>query len=310
MQRLVWVLGISLLCMKAYIGAAASIPSTLDVTEPGIYAKKEIESIHFTREQAEHGPEKEARPSYSVLIENKCVAGNEPINMHFMVVDEEKRKAHDEGINFTASITDHFSTAMAADTSKEFEFCLARSKAGLESSWRLWWDTDNIGYSRNQTLVEVHCAVGQTQSATGEQLCYMDVSNVDGLTSAVEVKFSNNSFPPITLKPPTDWQCPEANRIDQPGANGVPENFLPEWQACLSNCSLLHTDVACCPWPYDRHNCTNANPALVLAGPEAYTYAYDDESVRCNDKFCEKPLRSHSFPQNSQIMQITTCFSS
>lgn len=309
MQRLISVLGLSLLCVNAYVPAAASASRASESTDLGIHADLATKPIHLARDQAKHESEREATPTYSMLIKNRCIAGNDAINMHFMVVNEEKRKAHDDGINITASIHDHFSTAMAADTSQEFEFCLARSKTGLESSWRLWWDTDNIEYSRNQTLVEVHCALGQSQSATDEQLCYIDVSNVDGLTSAVEVKFPNDPFPPITLKPPTDWQCPEANRISQLGANGVPRNFLPEWQACLSNCSLLHTDTACCPWPYTRQNCTNANPALVVAGPEAYTYAFDDESVRCNGDLCEKPLRVHSFPQNTQIMQITTCFS-
>lgn len=250
----------------------------------------------------------EDNPMYSISIENKCGAESSPTNMHFMVVNEDKRMAYNNGSNLTASITDHVATTMAADTIQEFGFRFARSATRLESTWRLWWDTENVEFSRNQTLVEVHCSIQQLKSST--QVCNIDVSNVDGLTSSVKVEFQDTSFPHITLEPPADWQCPEANRIGLAGAAGVPTNFLPEGQACLSNCSLLHTDATCCPPPYTPENCTNANPALVVAGPEAYTFAYDDESVRCNDNLCVMPLRAHSFLQNSRIMHITTCFTS
>jgi len=247
-------------------------------------------------------------PMYSVSIENKCGTGSSPTNMHFMVVNEDKRMAYNNGSNLTASITDHVATTMASDTIQEFGFRLSQSATHLESGWRLWWDTENVEFSRNQTLVEVHCSMQQLNSST--QDCNIDVSNVDGLTSGVKVEFQDTSFPHITLDPPADWQCPKANRIEFGGTADVPTNFLPEGQACLSNCSLLHTDATCCPPPYTPENCTNANPALVVAGPEAYTFAYDDQSVRCNDKVCVMPLRAHSFLKNSRIMHITTCFTS
>jgi hypothetical protein len=247
-------------------------------------------------------------PVYSISIENRCGAESSPTNMHFMVVNEDKRTAYNNGSNMTASITDHIATTMAVDTIQEFGFRFARSATHLESTWRLWWDTENVEFSRNQTLVEVHCSIQQLNSST--QVCNIDVSNVDGLTSSVKVEFEDTSFPQITLDPPADWQCPEANRIGPAGIAGVPTNFLPEGQACLSNCSLLHTDATCCPPPYTPENCTNANPALIVAGPEAYTFAYDDQSVRCNDDVCVMPLRAHSFWKNSRIMHITTCFTS
>jgi hypothetical protein len=249
-----------------------------------------------------------SEPMYIVSIENKCGTESSPTNMHFMVVNEEKRMAYNNGSNRTASITDHVATTMAVNTSKEFEFRFGQSATHKESTWRLWWDTESIGFSRNQTLVEVHCSIQQLTS--GMQDCNIDVSNVDGLTSSVKVEFQNTSFPPITLDPPADWQCPEKNRIGPSGIGGVPTNFLPEGQACLSNCSLLHTNATCCPPPYTPENCTNANPDLVIAGPEAYTFAYDDKSLRCNDEICVMPLRAHSFRQNSRIMHITTCFTS
>ena len=247
-------------------------------------------------------------PMYSISIENKCGIESSPTNMHFMVVNEDKRMAYNNGSNLTASITDHIATTMAVDTIQEFGFRFARSATHLESGWRLWWDTENVEFSRNQTLVEVHCSMQQLNSST--QDCNIDVSNVDGLTSSVKVEFQDTSFPHITLDPPVDWQCPEANRINLGGTADVPTNFLPEGQACLSNCSLLHTDATCCPPPYTPENCTNANPALVVAGPEAYTFAYDDQSVRCNEEVCVMPLRAHSFLPNSRIMHITTCFTS
>jgi hypothetical protein len=245
---------------------------------------------------------------YSISIENKCGAGGSPTNMHFMVVNEEKRMAYNNGSNLTASITDHVATAMAVNTVQEFGFRFAQSATHLESGWRLWWDTENVEFSRNQTLVEVHCSIQELNPS--KQDCNVDVSNVDGLTSGVKVEFQDTSFPPITLDPPADWKCPEANRIGSTRIAGVPTNFLPEGQACLSNCSLLHTAATCCPPPYTPENCTNANPALVIAGPEAYTFAYDDQSVRCNDEVCVSPLRAYKFRQNSRILHITTCFSS
>lgn len=245
-------------------------------------------------------------PMYSISIENKCGAETSPINMHFMVVNEDKRMAYNNGSNLTASITDHVAVPMSANTIQEFGFRFARSATRLESGWRLWWDTENAEFSRNQTLVEVHCAIQELDR--DKQDCNVDVSTVDGLTSSVKVEFQDNSFPDITLDPPAAWRCPQANRIGLAGTAEVPTNFLPEAQACLSNCSLLHTDSTCCPPPYTPENCTNANPALVEAGPEAYTYAYDDQSVRCNDKVCVMPLRAHSFWQNSRIMHVTTCF--
>lgn len=247
-------------------------------------------------------------PTYSVLIENKCATESSQTNMHFMVVNEDKRMAYNNGSNLTASITDHVVTAMAVNTTQEFGFRFARSATQLESGWRLWWDNENVGFSRNQTLVEVHCSIQQLN--TNKQDCNIDVSNVDGLTSSVKVQFQDTSFPDIILDPPVDWKCPKANRIGTAGTARVPTNFLPEEQACLSNCSLLHTDATCCPPPYTAENCTNANPALVVAGPQAYTCAYDDQSLRCDDKVCVMPLRAHSFWQNSRIMHITTCFTS
>jgi hypothetical protein len=251
---------------------------------------------------------REYNPMYSISIDNKCGAESSPTNMHFMVVNEDKRMAYNNGSNLTASITDHVATAMAVNTIQEFEFRFAQSATHLESGWRLWWDTENVEFSRNQTLVEVHCSIQELNS--GKQDCNVDVSNVDGLTSGVKVEFEDTSFPHIVLDPPADWKCPMANRIGPAGIAGVPTNFLPEGQACLSNCSLLHTDATCCPPPYTPENCTNANPALIIAGPEAYTFAYDDQSVRCNDRVCVMPLRAHSFRQNKRIMHITTCFSS
>ena len=268
-----------------------------------------IGATDMVHERAEQVAESSKQPTYSVLVENRCVLNGSATNMHFMVVNEEKRKAYNDGTNLTASITDHFLTAMAPGESQVFEFPFARTDLGLESSWRLWWDTDFVEFSRNQTLVELHCLVSDVESDL--QRCNIDVSNVDGLTSTVQVKFPSNPFPPITLEPPSSWECPEPNRIGRMKSQGVPKYYLPEQQACLSNCSLLRTDSTCCPTPpYTSENCTNANPAFLVAAPETYTFAYDDQSVRCNGQFCDKPLRAYDFRQNSQIMHITTCFAS
>jgi hypothetical protein len=304
MQELIKMLNTCLLLGIASPAVLASVCLPPNVVAPSNL----INSSNIALEQTEHFSGSGEEPGYSVLIENKCTSGSNMTHMHFMVVNEEKRKAYNNGTNRNASITDHFLTAMAPDTSRSFEFPFARSVLGLESSWRLWWDTDIVEFSRNQTLIEVHCAAGQIGS--GLQRCNIDVSNVDGLTSTVQVKFQDPSFPPITLEPPSDWQCPEPNRINHTKRSGVPDNYLPEWQACLSNCSLLNTKSACCPWPYTRDNCTNANPAFLIAAPETYTFAYDDDNVRCNGNSCSKPLRAYDFKQNSPIMHITTCFSS
>jgi hypothetical protein len=293
-----WLLGATVSIALASVRLAPNVATPNNLISSGNIACEQTENLSGSGEEL----------MYSVLIENKCASDSNTTHMHFMVVNEEKRKAYNNGTNRTASITDHYLTAVPPDTSQVFEFPFARSELGLESSWRLWWDTDIVEFSRNQTLVELHCSVNHIES--GSQRCNIDVSNVDGLTSTVQVDFQDPSFSPITLEPPPDWQCPEANRISHTKRSGVPDNYLPEWQACLSNCSLLNTKSACCPPPYTRDNCTNANPAFLIAAPETYTFAYDDDNVRCNGNFCDKPLRAYDFRQNSQIMHITTCFSS
>lgn len=161
---------------------------------------------------------------------------------------------------------------------------------------------------RNNTMVEAHCYTDHAASST--QQCCMDVSILDGLTSSVKVDFLATNYTGITLDPPKDWQCPERNRLSAINETTIPTTFLPEWQACVSNCLLLNTPAVCCPPPCTAADCSNANPALVVAGPEAYTNAYDDDNVRCTQNGCLRPLRSHTFRRSSRIMHITTCYTS
>ncbi|KAM0714688.1 hypothetical protein Q7P37_009705 [Cladosporium fusiforme] len=205
--------------------------------------------------------------TYSVSVENRCITSGPFTIVHFELTAGSLQMESNQNRNHSADNVKVHAENMVENTTREFQFLLDDTNAS--STWRMWWDAEDSNASRNQTLVEAHF------NATEEQY-YIDLSLVDALTSTAQVQFPDTDLPPITLEPSKDWNCPELNRISSLDPKDVPTYFLPESQACLSNCSLLDTKEACCPPPYNENNCTNANPALVEAGPEAYTFAYDD----------------------------------
>ncbi|KAF2221243.1 hypothetical protein BDZ85DRAFT_266503 [Elsinoe ampelina] len=60
-------------------------------------------------------------------------------------------------------------------------------------------------------------------------------------------------------------------------ADSFRQAFVGPEQSCLSNCTLLGTDEACCRGMFnDPTRCPASSPALKQACPRAYSYAYDD----------------------------------
>lgn len=179
---------------------------------------------------------------------------------------------------------------------------------GGGSHWTMFWDTVEVVAHgpMNQTLFEAFCQVSDDSS---KQTCWTDVSNVDALTSNAFVSYSGECCGeretpvPINVTVPDHWQCPMGNRFEKEIASGAPQPLLHQSQACLSNCSVLQTDLACCKGKYNTPDtCANTNPDLVLAAPEAYTYAYDDYGL---GRDTPSPLRKNHFCLGRKILDIT-----
>lgn len=87
------------------------------------------------------------------------------------------------------------------------------------------------------------------------------------------------------------YMCPPAN-VRLINDESLPPSSLlklPHFAGCLSNCSLLGTDAACCKGNYSSLSvCSlDPNPALAQACPEAYSYAFSNahRSVLTTCKF-------------------------
>ena len=74
--------------------------------------------------------------------------------------------------------------------------------------------------------------------------------------------------------------CPSDNIWLKGGKSLPPSRIMNMSQVagCLSNCTLLGTDAACCTGNYSSPSVCrlDPNPVLAQACPEAYSYAYSD----------------------------------
>jgi hypothetical protein len=247
---------------------------------------------------------------YRVVVRNHCVPRDGKTYLHFLAPSGSVQPARQNTVPMEFSAdnkTQELTFAMATDQTSEFNFMF--SKNVTRSTWRLWWDTveDNKG-SRNQTLLEGTCETDWTDQTGNTLNCWINGSNVDGLTNSFRVDFTNNAFPPIVVRPPSGWQCPERNKPPRNMENLL--SFLPQGQACVSNCSLLNTDQACCRNAYNTSETCgeNSSPAIKIAAQEAYSFAYDDETPYYNGVSTVMPLRAHKFALGATICEVSLCY--
>jgi hypothetical protein len=95
-----WLLGATVSIALASVRLAPNVATPNHLISSGNIACEQTENLSGSGEEL----------MYSVLIENKCASDSNTTHMHFMVVNEEKRKAYNNGTNRTASITDHYLT--------------------------------------------------------------------------------------------------------------------------------------------------------------------------------------------------------
>lgn len=245
--------------------------------------------------------------TYRIVFRNDCKPDKGQTYLHFLAGAGKVLPAQQENSPLEYSADGEFQKLtfpMVTSQTSEFNFMFENA---ANSSWTLWWDSveDNSG-PKNQTLLEGTCELELTDR-TGKTLkCWINVSNVDGLTSGLRVDFSGDAFPPITVQPPRDWQCPERNKPSEEFEND--KSFLPQGQACVSNCSLLDTDETCCRNASStRETCSDSSPAIKYAAQEAYSFAYDDMTPFFNGKSMVMPLRAHNFASGTTICQVTLC---
>lgn len=188
----------------------------------------------------------------------------------------------------------HFTTQAAAPINKRVEcieingtanFSLGFDQVRELSSWTAWID-DYSGESAGPSKY-----TGSLVEATVDKngLAIIDISNVGALSNSWTVfppsegckTINGTSCQTLSCSPPPEWTCPEANQVRNAYPSGVySQPFLRPDQICISNCSLLNTDLACCKAPYDNaQTCPASNPALKNACPSSYSYAFDDKAA-------------------------------
>lgn len=152
-----------------------------------------------------------------------------------------------------------------------------------QSTWTFWIDNQvNSTGPRVRSLVEATCELDVGR-------CYVDISNVDGVSNGFEVLMDaktcstigpaskvSPTCAPLVCSIPPDWQCPIANRFDEDLVKAYPPTYLDASQSCVSNCTLYGSDEACCMNAMSS-TCTNQNPALRDMCQDAYSYANDDQ---------------------------------
>jgi hypothetical protein len=251
---------------------------------------------------------------YRVSFTNKCNSPHEHTYLHFLSPfgSIHPKQGEPNAIRPHVGMTGMpLAFAMASNETRDLDFVMSNLNRSAQSTWRLWWDAakDSAG-SRNQTLLEVTCEIEIANLADNRSRCWVNVSNVDGLTSSLRVKFLDDRFPSITVRPPKDWQCPKQNRYPQPTDTHNIMSFLPPNQACVSNCSLLNTDEACCRNANNtRETCSrDSSPAIKAAAQEAYSFAYDDNTPYFKDNVTVMPLRAHDFVSGTKIFHVTLCY--
>lgn len=247
---------------------------------------------------------------YRIVVRNYCEPRDRQTYLHFSVPLGRVQPAQQNAVSmefFPDNRTQKLTSFMATDQTSEFNFIFPENVTS--SSWRLWWDAveDNNG-SRNQTLLEGTCETDWSDQTGNTLKCWINGSNVDGLTNSFRVDFSNDTFPPIVVRPPKGWQCPERNRPLRNLENSL--SFLPQGQACVSNCSLLGTDEACCRNANStRKTCSeDSSPAIKIAAQEAYSFAYDDDTPHFNGISIVTPLRAHNFASGATICEVSLCY--
>jgi ribosomal protein S16 len=249
--------------------------------------------------------------SYHVVVRNYCAPRDGRTYLHFLAPLGTVQPAQQDvlPIEFTADgKTQKLTSTMATDQTSEFNFMFSNDNM-TQSTWRLWWDAEEGNHgARNQTLLEVTCKIELTDPTGRTIKCWINGSNVDGLSNSFRVDFSNDTFPPIVVQPPQEWQCPEQNKPPENVVNTL--SFLPQGQACISNCSILQTDETCCR---NAHNTSatcggDSSPAIKFAAQEAYSFAYDDETPYFNGVSTVRPLRAHNFATGATICEVSLCY--
>lgn len=114
---------------------------------------------------------------------------------------------------------------------------------------------------------------------------YYDVSLVDGYNLPIQIRLIQGTFRKVS---DSKYDCNAAGCYKD--LNEICPNELAVWSngwkvACKSACLAFNTDQYCCRGAYDRpETCKSSNwpvnyPAVFKqACPDAYSYAYDDQS--------------------------------
>lgn len=248
--------------------------------------------------------QRRASPRYGVTAENKCGTN---VYLHAMVtsgnVSSGCPSSHSQGYWLPAGTQPSyiFHQSILADAQTSIMF--TPDEDTNMTRWRLWWDSlPTSNGSIGQTLVEATCIL-QDQTDI-QQICSIDASLVDGYSSSViiDMEAVTTAFPQprsIVAKASTGWKCPLKNRMMALGESPTqPPPFLPASQACLSNCTLLDTDEACCRGQFNKpETCADHNPAFSDGIPEAYSYAYSDLSA----------LRTETLPASGNPIHLILC---
>lgn len=211
---------------------------------------------------------------YRVRWTNRC-AGSWPVVPHFTVSSGTVCTLGNESLS-----------AITKGGSQDFNVVLNKTMESPTSSWRTWVDTsyDVTETTNSSTLVEL-----TREDSANKSTYYVDISIIDALTYPVEIippsggctqilNGAQSGCGNIDCSPPQNWSCPSQNRFDYENQGMyLSHSYLSADQSCISNCTLLETDEACCSGAFASADvCQNANPALKSACPQAYSYAFDD----------------------------------
>ena len=117
-------------------------------------------------------------------------------------------------------------------------------------------------------------------------------SLVDGFTIGLKIDFPDNDECATRTCSATPWLgdgpanaplCPLENLWYTNGSSPSSINSIAfdEIAGCKSNCSLHGTDAACCTGEYlDPKLCVTQNPLFRQVCPEAYDFAYRNDTLR------------------------------
>lgn len=160
------------------------------------------------------------------------------------------------------------------------DFVLSTSPGSDEISFVVWVDNSPLAYMHPRAIIGslVESTIEETARIVRTDISIIDAfSNTWTVTPPAGCTNVSDDMPcdPILCSPPARWSCPTPNKASESSRVST----MLHAETCLSNCTLLDSDEACCRGLFDEPGiCRNHSPALKVACPQSYSYAYDDHT--------------------------------